>query len=147
MGELHANLTAFTYENLQKVGNCFVDKESDKIKVQKRSQEKTDVLRNAKKIGFIYIEDNVVTKSWRKYIGILSDNYLYLYNDKKDINYVYYFYVRNSNIKVIQNPDPKAKAFSFHLKNKVNSTTLGFQKKATMDDWIEAISKCRDEND
>jgi len=37
-----------------------------------------------------------MTKNWKKYIGILSDNYLYLYNDKKDIDYVYYFFVRNS---------------------------------------------------
>ena len=29
MSEFKANLTAFTYDNLQKVGNCFADKEAD----------------------------------------------------------------------------------------------------------------------
>ena len=76
----------------------------------------------------------------------MSNNYLYLYNDKKDINYVYYFYIRNSEIKTVELSDPKAKAFCFHLKNKVDSVTLGFEKKETMNDWIEAINKFRDED-
>ncbi len=37
MSSFQANLTAFTYDNLQKIGNCFMDKESDKLRVQKRS--------------------------------------------------------------------------------------------------------------
>lgn len=128
MSEFKAKLTAFTYQNVQKIGNCFSDKESEKLKIQQRSEEKTDVLKNAKKIGFIYIEDNKMTKSWKRYIGILSDNYLYFYNDKKDINYVYYYFVRNSEIKILQNTDPNGKQFSFRLKNKVNTQVFGFDK-------------------
>ncbi len=58
-------------------------------------------MKNATKIGFLYIEDNNVTKTWKRYIAVLSDNYIYLYNDKKDINYVAYYYIRNSNLKRI----------------------------------------------
>jgi hypothetical protein len=56
-------------------------------------------MKNARKIGFIFLEDNSVTKTWKKYVGVLSDNYLYLYHDKRDINYAVYYYVRNSTIK------------------------------------------------
>lgn len=88
-----------------------------------------------------------MTKTWKHYIGILSDNYLYLYNDKKDINYVHYYYVRNSDIKIVENPDPKGKEFSFHMKNKVSNVVLGFEKKKVMEDWIELIKKCKDEEE
>lgn len=102
------------------------------------------MLKNAKKIGFIFLEDNVMTKSWKKYIGILSDNYIYFYNDKKDINYVQYYYIKNSDITVLEQTDSKGKYFVFRLKNKVNTVNLGFDKKNTMDDWINMINKYRD---
>jgi len=38
MNEFQANINAFTYEHLQKVGNCFADIEGDKISLHKRSQ-------------------------------------------------------------------------------------------------------------
>ena len=47
-----------------------------------------------------------MNKSWKKYIGILSNNYIYFYKDKKDINYVAYYYVRNSDITIIENAEP-----------------------------------------
>ncbi len=67
------------------------------------------MLKNAKKIGFVYIEDSLMTKSWKKYIAVLSDNYIYFYKDKKDIDYVAYYYVRNSEIKVLEKISPQAK--------------------------------------
>jgi hypothetical protein len=85
-----------------------------------------------------------MTKSWKKYIGILSDNYIYFYNDKKDINYVYYYYIRNSDIQVLEQTDPNGMAFCFKLTNKVNKCVIAFDKKATMDDWIQVIKKYRD---
>lgn len=88
-----------------------------------------------------------MTKSWKKYIGILSDNYIYFYNDKKNINYVYYYYIKNSDITVL-NPtsdSDKDKYFVFKLKNKVNTANLAFDKKSTMDDWITMINKYRDD--
>ena len=33
------------------------------------------------------------------------------------------------------------------MKNKVSNVVLGFEKKQTMDDWIEAIKKCRDQEE
>ncbi len=44
-----------------------------------------------------------MTKGWNKYIGVLADNYLYLYKDKKDLDYVNYFYIRNSDITMLEN--------------------------------------------
>lgn len=85
-----------------------------------------------------------MTKSWKKYIGILSDNYIYFYNDKKDINYVHYYYIRNSEITVLNQTDSKDKYFVFKLKNKVNTVCFAFDKKNTLDDWIKMINKYKD---
>ena len=60
-------------------------------------------MNKTKKIGFIYIQDSTMTKGWNKYIGVLADNYLYLYKDKKDLDYVNYFYIRNSEITMLEN--------------------------------------------
>jgi hypothetical protein len=37
MNEFQANINSFTYENLQKIGNCFADTEGDKVSLHKRS--------------------------------------------------------------------------------------------------------------
>ncbi len=42
-----------------------------------------------------------MTKNWKRYVGFLSNNYLYLFIDKKDIEYAHYYYVKNSDVKII----------------------------------------------
>ena len=55
----------------------------------------------------------------------MTDNYLYIYLDKKDINYTTYYYVKSAQIKIEQF-DPVEKLFIFSLKNKVNAGLFGF---------------------
>jgi hypothetical protein len=33
--------------------------------------------------------------SWKKYIAVLSENYIYLFSDKKDLNYAESYYIKN----------------------------------------------------
>lgn len=109
--------------------------------------QKNMILKNAKKIGFIYLEDNVVTKSWKKYVAILSDNYIYIFKDKNDINYVYYYYIRNSEINILDNADTNVKYFIFRLKNKINTVNFAFEKQNILQSWIDMINKHRDQDD
>lgn len=102
-------------------------------------------MKAAKKIGFIYIEENPVTKSWKKYIGVLTDNYVYLYKDKKDVNYSSFYYIRNSAIDIIPKAETKGKNYCFTIKNKVNSGVFGFDKRTVMEEWEEALRKCKDD--
>lgn len=44
---------------------------------------KAEIMKEAKKIGIIYQQ----SKQLKKYIAVLNGNYLYLYKDKKDIEY------------------------------------------------------------
>jgi len=40
-------------------------------------------MKKAAKIGVVHIKDSL-TGIWKKYIAVMSENYIYLYNDKKD---------------------------------------------------------------
>ena len=55
-------------------------------------------MKSAKKIGIIYYQKGA--ENPKKYIGVLSGGYVYLYSDKKDIHYAEYYYVKNSVFEV-----------------------------------------------
>jgi hypothetical protein len=67
---------------------------------------------NAKKLGFLYLQEGIA-KNWNRYIAVLSASYLYLYKDKKDVNYAAYYYIKNAAMEVMNKVDPQGKAFVF----------------------------------
>lgn len=70
---------------------------------------------------------------------MLSGGYLYLYNDKKDIQYTTYYYVRNSKTSIEKEEDIAKKPFSLVVENSVNKIRLGFEKEASAEEWVKAI--------
>ena len=45
----------------------------------------------------VYIKD-AVTQMWKKYVAIMSDNYIYIYLNTKDENYYAYYYIKNATL-------------------------------------------------
>ena len=90
-----------------------------------KANEKAEIMKHTKKIGMIYEQSSSEIK---KYIGVLSEGYLYLYQDKKDNQYTTYYYVRNSKMKIQKEVDISKKPFSLIIQNSVNKVVLGFDK-------------------
>lgn len=63
-----------------------------------RIQQKGDIMKKAAKIGVVHIKDSL-TGIWKKYIAVMSENYIYLYNDKKDQTYRAYYYIKNAVVE------------------------------------------------
>ena len=55
------------------------------VKEKEKAIEKTEVMKEATKIGIVYEQDK--DKDAKKYIAVLSGSYLYLYENKKDNEY------------------------------------------------------------
>ena len=69
-------------------------------KEQEKITEKSEVMKNKTKIGIIY-EQNKDSDA-KKYIGVLSGSYLYLYGDKKDTEYAKYYFVKNAKFNMVK---------------------------------------------
>lgn len=88
MHDVGLNLSEFTYMAVQKIGDCFappkeVQAIQEKEKEKEKSIEKSEVMKNAKKIGILY--EQAKDNDAKKYIAVLSGNFIYLYADKKDV--------------------------------------------------------------
>jgi hypothetical protein len=40
-------------------------------------------MKKAAKIGIVHVKDSL-TQIWKKYVAVMSENYIYIYLDKKD---------------------------------------------------------------
>ena len=67
----------------------------------------------------VYIKD-AVTQMWKKYVAIMSDNYIYIYLNTKDENYYAYYYIKNATLQRSYEPKDKEKPHHFKIKNKLN---------------------------
>jgi hypothetical protein len=92
----------------------------------------------ASKIGFIYKQDGV-TKLWIKQVGVMSENYIYLFNSKSDQTYNSYYYLKNAQLSKKKDIYDKDKPFHLSIKNKINEVVFGFDKMETLDDWFGRI--------
>lgn len=81
-------------------------------------------MKGSKKIGIVYEQ----SKDPIKYIAVLSGSYLYLYLDKKDVQYKNYFYIKNSKYETVPEKEPTKKPLSLVVENSVNKLILGFDK-------------------
>jgi hypothetical protein len=91
---LQLSLPPPIFHKLTKIGNCFIESDTEEIH-EKAATEKTQVMSNAKKIGELYKRGRGV-HVWNKYFAVLSGNYIYLFENKKDKDYKEYFRVKNS---------------------------------------------------
>lgn len=92
------NINEFTYKNLLKVGAAF--EQEEKIldnRVTSRINEKKEIQGRSSKIGIVHIKDSI-TKIWKKYIAIMSENYIYLYVNKSDKDYAAYYYIKGATL-------------------------------------------------
>ena len=64
----------------------------------------------------------------KKYIAILSGGYIYFYENKKDIEYCSYYYVKNAKFEILHDTLPSQKQYAMIVTNSVNTVTLGFEK-------------------
>jgi len=62
-----------------------------------RITEKTEIMGKASKIGVVYIKDSL-TRVWKKYIAVMSENYIYLFINKQDKNYAAYYYIKLADL-------------------------------------------------
>jgi hypothetical protein len=58
-------------------------------------------MKESKKIGVIYEQ----TREPKKFIAVLSGSYLYLYIDKKDLQYTTYYYIKNAKMTKVAEKD------------------------------------------
>ena len=98
-------------------------------------------MKGSRKIGIIYEQ----SKAPIKYIAVLTGSYLYLYQDKKDVQYKTYFYIKNSKYETIEETDPIKKPLSLVIENSVNKFVLGFDKEATLQEWKKAFQQIEHE--
>lgn len=144
--DLDLSLSSVTYPAIQKIGNCFSLPPSQEAEVKKqvekqRANEKSEVMKGSRKIGIIYEQ----SKAPIKYIAVLTGSYLYLYQDKKDVQYKTYFYIKNSKYETIEETDPIKKPLSLVIENSVNKFVLGFDKEATLQEWKKAFQQIEHE--
>ena len=88
----------------------------------------------------VYVKDNM-TQIWKKYVAIMSENYIYLYLGTKDKNYYAYYYIKNADLQKIHDASDKQKPYHFKIKNKLNQVTFGFDKPELIEDWMVKIKK------
>jgi hypothetical protein len=93
----------------------------------------------ASKIGVVYIKDSLTRLLWKKYIAVMSENYIYLFINKQDKNYAAYYYIRQADLEKYREPLDKEKPFHFKIKNKINEVVFGFDKEELIDDWMVKI--------
>jgi hypothetical protein len=79
------------------------------------------------KIGYVHIKD-YYTRIWKKYVAIMSNNFIYIYLDKKDLNYAAYYFIKGAKMENYREPKDKEKPFHFKIKNKFNEVVFGFDK-------------------
>lgn len=121
------------------MGDCFAQESQEKeARISSRITEKVDIKHKASKIGIVFIKDSV-TQAWKKYVAIMSENYIYLYLTTKDENYYAYYYIKNATLDKIHEPTDKEKPYHFKIKNNLNQVTFGFEKPELIDDWITKI--------
>ncbi len=84
---------------------------------------KAAVMKDAKKIGIVYEQSKSPVK---KYIGVLAGSYLYLYSDKRDVEYTAYYYLKNCDITYNNETSPDKKMLEVRFHNSVNDLVLGF---------------------
>ena len=146
MHEVRLNLSEFTYSSVQKMGNCFAlpNKTVEIEEKQKdKATEKSEVMKQAKKIGIIY--EQTKSSEAKKFIGVLSGGYIYLYENKKDVDYNQYYYVKNAKLTRQYETIHPHKEFSVAIENSVNRVVFGFDKEQVMEDWIKAVKKLNEE--
>ncbi len=68
-------------------------------------------MKQSKKLGILYEQ----SKAPIKYIAVLSGGYIYMFLDKKDLQYTTYYYVRNSKVTQIKEDDVTKKPFSLFI--------------------------------
>lgn len=103
-----------------------------------RIDEKKEIQQKAAKIGFVSIKDSL-TLAWKKYVAIMSENYIYLYLNKNDKDYYAFYYVKGATLDKYREPSDQEKPYHFRIKNKVNEVVFGFDKEEQIDDWITKI--------
>lgn len=62
-----------------------------------RITEKTEIMQKSTKIGIVYIKDSI-TRLWKKYVAVMSQNYIYLFVNKQDKDYSAYYYIKNAEL-------------------------------------------------
>ena len=144
MGALGLNLCEETYAGLMTIGEAFEQgAEVASYRMTTRIEEKGEIMGRATKIGVVHIRDGL-TQLWRKYIAVMSDNYIYLYNDKKDRNYAAYYYIKNATTRQTHQENEKERPHQLSISNKLNSVTFGFDKKESIPDWLKKIQALAD---
>lgn len=88
----------------------------------------------ATKVGIVHIKDTI-TQLWKKYVAVMSNNYIYIYLDKKDKMYTSYYYIKGASLESYKVPLDKEKPFHFKIKNKLNEVIFGFDKEDLIEDW------------
>ena len=136
---LSVNLNQFTYGWLLRVGEALAQEEkAQQSRVTARIDEKKEIQQKAAKIGFVSVKDSL-TLAWKKYVAIMSENYIYLYLGKNDKDYYAFYYVKGATLDKFREPADQEKPFHFRIKNKVNEVVFGFDKEEQIDDWIAKI--------
>ena len=79
-------------------------------------------MKGAKKIGEVYEQ----SKEAKKYFAVLNGYFIYLYKDKKDVEYESYYYLKNCEIQRNSEISSEKKPFEVIFTNQVNKLTFGF---------------------
>lgn len=74
------------YRKILRIEECFEEEKSEGKSDNRATSivtEKKEIKDKASKIGMVHVKDSV-TNGWKKYVAIMSENYIYLYNSPKD---------------------------------------------------------------
>ena len=138
--ELVVTLNEGLYGSILKIGECFEVDQRRGERVSRRIVEKTEIKEKASKIGMVFIRDSM-TQVWKKYVAIMSENYIYLYIGTKDEDYYAYYYIKNAELETTHDSTDKVKPYHFRIRNSLNEVTLGFDKPDSIQDWVNKIKK------
>ena len=101
--------------------------------------ERKELMKNAKKVGVIYIRGQQI-KIWQKKYGILSQGYLYIFQNVKDVKAETYYWVRNSLINSVSEELTGLKN-SFNVMNKYTDIYLACEKAENSAQWIQILKE------
>lgn len=136
---LSVSLNQFTYSSLLRLGEAFeLEERAVQSRMTARIDEKKEIQQKATKIGFVAVKD-ALTLAWKKYVAIMSENYIYLYLNKNDKDYHAFYYVKGASLDKYREPSDQEKPYHFRIKNKVNEVVFGFDREEQIDDWIAKI--------
>lgn len=130
INRINLKVNSSIYSKLLCLDECFVVPIEEQKRVRRQTLEEVEhekkmLLKNSEKSGIILKRGKLM--NWEKYSAVLSNGYIYLFTNPKDLKPIEYVWVKNSTITKL---DENLVGFknAFNVKNKYSDIYFACEK-------------------